>query len=91
LDLFYGKEVARYTDDSVINVYFKKTKSFFVTEKWPNLILHLKDGRIIEFDNKMENYSDLVDEVERWSGVALPNKSELLKGRGNECLVVTKL
>lgn len=88
LKLFYGKEVARYTADAVESVTFQKKERL---SQLPNLILRLKDGRVIKFDFQMEKYPELVDEVERWSGITLPNKEVLLKGRTNECLVVTKL
>jgi hypothetical protein len=88
LKLFYAKEVARYTAEAVDGLSFEKKGRL---AQWPNLILKLKDGRTIKFVHQMEKYSDLADEVERWSGVTLPNKVELLKGRGNECLVTTKL
>jgi hypothetical protein len=82
--LFNNKEFARYRKEDVKNLYFRDT--VFRKLHCPHLIAEFKNGRKVKFDVEMAMYPALVDDMEQWSGITLPNKKERLKNRGDEPL-----
>jgi hypothetical protein len=79
LRLFNNKEVIRYRKDEVKALYFKDT--LFTKEIAPHLIVEFTNEREIKFDREMEKFPALVDDMETWTGITLPNKKERLKNR----------
>lgn len=79
LRLFNNKEVARYRKEEVKNLYFKDT--LFTKEIAPHLIVEFTNERKVKFDREMEKFPALVDDMETWTGITLPNKKERLKNR----------
>jgi hypothetical protein len=76
-------ELASFLRNDVKSLDFQET---MYGENNPHLELKFNDGESIVFHNFMFDFTSLVDDMEKWTGINIPNKEQRMKRRGNEAL-----
>ena len=90
--LFFGKRLKTYQNSDVKNFHLERKQSdkYFIDQlmkgkghKWADLVVEFKNGRRLRFNYQMEKYTQFINDFEKWLGVPIPGKDEMLKDRGD--------